>query len=338
MWSLLGIAVVAGFIGAHLEWRHGQVASGAASSASAISALGSAAPSAQFTLGFAGGISADSTIAQSVTTNFKGDYSQLFSSADFLKTPDISFATLQGTASAKGTDTKVPGSIRMSPGIIPALKAGGIDVVSLSSAHAFDWGRPALEDTISSIRKNGMLACGAGLTKTEAAAPSIIQENGQRIGYLCFLDGGTADMAATDATSGMLLASDPAFDSIVSSASRSVNALVVSFSWNAGGQTPQAAPTPEQIALADKAISDGAAMVVGTAPGMTEEVDEYQGKPIAYGLGDLISDQTASAPFAGLFVTAKLVGRGITGGTTNVVGLDANFQPSLVPPTAGSAQ
>ena len=331
LWALLGIAIVAGFIGGRLEWRHNAVASGAIDSASAITAVSDTSTVPHFILGFAGDISIDNTIAANVKKNDKGDYSQLFANTDFLQSPTVTFANLAGPASDKGADTKVSGSIRMNPGIIPALKSAGVDVISLANSHAEDWGRPAFEDTITRLQKNGVLVCGAGMNKTDASTPAVIQEDNYRIGYLCFSDTGPADLAASASTSGILLANDPDFDTIVTAAAHGVNALVVSFDWGTPGQ---ATHSSEQEQLADKAIDDGAAMVVGYGPQVPQEIDEYHGKPVVYSLGSFLFDQSASkTPLSGTFVTAALTGPIVTNVTPQPVVLDKNFVPSLQPPS-----
>ena len=261
LWSLLAIAIVAGFIGSRLEWHH-NTGTGNGLGAFVASALEDNAaklPTPTFTLGFVGDVMLDGSIRQSVVKNFKGDYSQLFTNAEFLHEPDITFANLQGPASNMGTNQAKTNSFRMDASVLPALKAAGVSVVSLANAHAEDWGRPALEDTLARIKQNGMLACGAGATKAEAAQPATIEQNGFRIGYLCFSANRSAQSAATDTQSGVLFANDPNFDTIVASASHSVNALIVSFDWGTVSDTQH---TPDQEALAKKAIDDGAAMVV----------------------------------------------------------------------------
>ena len=331
LWALLGIAIVAGFVGGRLEWRHNQIASGAIGSASAIAAVSDTPTVPHFVLGFTGDISIDSTISASVKTNGKGNYSELFANTDFLQSPAVTFADLAGPASDKGTDSKTTGSIRMSPAVIPTIKAAGIDVVSLANSHAEDWGRPAFEDTISRLKQSGVLICGAGMNKTDASTPAVIQENNYRIGYLCFSANGPSDFAAGTATSGILLANDPDFDTIVTTAAHGVNALVVSFDWGTLGQTSH---DGSQEQLADKAIDDGAAMVTGYGPGVPEEIDEYHGKPVVYSLGNFLYDQSASkTPLSGSFVTAALTGPIITNVTPQPVMLDKNFVPSLQAPT-----
>ena len=328
LWALVGITLLGGFVGSRLEWRHSQIVSGNLA-ASAIGSLDQGQPLAvpHFVIGMVGDISLDKAIAASVSKNFGGDYSKLFAGADFLEEPDISFATLAGPASSKGASTAATGAIRMSPALIPAIKAAGIDVVSLATSHAGDYGSAALEDTIQSMQASGILTCGAGMDYADASRPAVVQQNGFRIGFLCMSADAPSTLAATANHSGILLASDPAFDAVVAAAAHQVNVLVVSFDWGQSGT----ARTPAEETLADKAIDDGAAFVAGS-DGATQDLAQYHGKPIAFGLGNFVSD-TATPASEGTYMAATVSGPLVQSLDPQTVTLDADFVPSLALPT-----
>ena len=315
LWSLLGIAVVAGFVGGRLEWRHDQIANGNAMGAFAISALGEAQrPIPHFILGFAGDAMLGKDLDASVTKNQKGNYATLFEKATFLSEPDVTFTSLKASTKINST-------------ALPALKAAGVDVVALSTDAANTLGRPVFEDTLAKLQANGLLVCGAGMSHAEAARPAIIEEDGFRIGYLCFSDVGPTDFAATDTTSGILLANDTNFDAIVASAAHDVNALVVSFHWGTEGSTTHDAHQEE---LAHKAIDAGAALVVGNTAHTVQDVGDYHGKPIVYSIGDFIpTPSKVKVPTTTGFITAALAGPLVEDVSQHTVTIDKNFEPSL---------
>ncbi len=280
------------------------------------------------TLGFVGDIMLDRGIKASVIRNFGGDYNKMFTKSDFLKVPDITFANLEGPVSNKGTDQHNLYSFRMDPSIIPAIKNAGIDVVSFANNHVGDYGREAFEDSLTRLHNAGILTCGAGMNRTEAETPAIVSQNNFSVGYLCFSDVGPDTMAVSNTQSGILLTSDPDFDSIIQKASQKVSALIVSFHFGIEYQTTH---TVRQEDLANRAINDGAAMIVGAHPHVPEDIGSLNGAPIFYSLGNFIFDQPFSKEtMGGLFITAKIQNKTVSDIISHTIELNKNFVPSLV--------
>src|SRR5215218_5687530 len=75
---------------------------------------------------------------------------------------------------------------RLHPRFASVWKAAGIDVVSLASNHAMDWGPDALLDTVELFRGMGKIVIGAGRDAEEARAPAIVERNGVRIAILAY--------------------------------------------------------------------------------------------------------------------------------------------------------
>jgi poly-gamma-glutamate capsule biosynthesis protein CapA/YwtB (metallophosphatase superfamily) len=279
-------------------------------------------------LGFGGDIMLDRGVKTKVQKNLGGDYNALFANAGLLKDPDISFANLEGPVSDVGTDKHNLYSFRMAPETIPALKAAGIDVVSSANNHIGDWGYDAMVDTIKRLRAADIATCGIGMNKADAVTPAIFSKDGYTVGYLCFTDVGPNDMAATATTAGILLASDPDFDTIVRDAAKKVDALIVSFHF---GVEYENLHNERQELLATKAVDDGAVMVVGAHPHVPEDIALHtNGAPRAYSLGNFIFDQPFSKEtLHGIWLTADLTGKTITNLVSHKTTLDKNYAPSI---------
>ena len=183
------------------------------------------------TLAFGGDLMLDRGVRASVVKNFNNDYSTLFVKSkeltEILKKTDITFANLEGTASDQGVDQKNLYSFRMDPGVVPALKGAGFDILSVANNHVGDWGRLAYRDTLARLTENEILYTGGGYNKTEAETPAIIEKYGMKIGFLAFSDKGPIYMKAEAEKAGVLLASDPDFNLIVQKAAQQVDYLVV---------------------------------------------------------------------------------------------------------------
>lgn len=331
--SLALVAIVAGFFGSRLESVQARIArlSGKAGSAAAITAIDGGAKKTEgkaYTLGFAGDIMLDRGVKYSVDKSYGGDFSRLFQSAGFLSQPDVMFANLEGPVSDKGTDRHNLYSFRMDPKTIGVLRDAGIDVVSFANNHVGDWNREAFEDTVTRLKEGGIISCGAGMNKEEAARPAIVQQdNGYRIGYLCFSDVPPTGVIATATSSGIILASDPDLATIISNAKKEVDTLIVSFHWGVEYETVHNARQEE---IAKRAIDAGADLIVGHHPHVAQDLGEYKGVPIIYSLGNFIFDQKFSEEtMRGMYVTAILKDGKISDVTPHTTLLDPTFAPSL---------
>lgn len=239
---------------------------------------------------FVGDIMLDRGVRYSVQKNFDGDYSHLFDKTDYLKASDITFANLEGPVSDTGTDLKNLYSFRMEPQVLDVIRSAGFDVVSFANNHIGDWGRQAFEDSLNRITSAGISFVGAGKTKREAEQPIIKEIKGMKIGFIGFSDVGPKQMEASDATSGILLASDPRFTEIIKNAKKQVDVLVVSIHWGIEYQEHNV----HQTELAHQAIDAGANLVVGHHPHVVQAIETYHNGLIAYSLGNFIFDQAFS--------------------------------------------
>lgn len=281
----------------------------------------------EVTVGFVGDIMMDRGVKHSVMKNFSGDYSMLFADADFLKTPDIMFGNLEGPASNVGTDLHNLYSFRMDPAVLPLLKEKGFDVLSLANNHMGDWTVKAFVDTLNRVKDTGIIPCGAGMNKKEAVQPAVLEKDGYKVGFICFTDVGPTGLAATETKAGLLLASDPEYDTIIKNASSHVDVLIVSFHW---GVEYKKVHNTRQEELAKRAIDAGATAVAGHHPHVSQDIGEHKGSPIFYSFGNFIFDQSFSEEtMKGLFVATTLKGKEIIDTKVHQVVLDKNFAPSL---------
>jgi poly-gamma-glutamate synthesis protein (capsule biosynthesis protein) len=280
------------------------------------------------TMAFGGDIMLDRGVRYSVVKNFNNDYSALFENFDIFKNSDIAFANLEGTASDQGSDIHNLYSFRMDPDIIPTLKGAGVSILSMANNHIGDWGLPAYIDTLARLKENEIQYTGGGSDKTEAETPTIIEENGMKIGFLGFSDVGPNNMAADSTDAGILLASDPNFDQIVKNAALQVDDLVVSFHFGDEYQTKHNA---RQEYLAHEAVDDGAKIVIGAHPHVVEDTEVYKNSYIAYSLGNLIFDQSFSAnTMQGMILELKLYRDGSLTVKKDITELNSAFQISKV--------
>lgn len=283
------------------------------------------------TLSFAGDIMLDRGVKNSVRKNFNNDYSKLFEKSDltkFLKKSDIVFANLEGVVSDKGEDLRNLYSFRMDPEVVPALKGAGISILSVANDHIGDWGRLAYIDTLERLKENEILYTGGGNNKKEAETPTIIEKYGMKIGFLGFSDKGPDYMVAGQETTGILLANDPNFDEIVKNASNQVDYLIVYFHFGDEYQTKHNA---RQEYLAHKAVDNGAKIIIGSHPHVTQDTEVYKNSFIAYSLGNFVFDQSWSKnTMKGTLLEIKLNRDGSMTVRKNISQLNSVFQVDKV--------
>lgn len=229
----------------------------------------------------------DRGVKNSVKKNFNDDFNQLFVNLQEIKTYDIAFLNLEGPVSENGKNVGSKYSFRFEPRVATALSNAGFDVVSSANNHMGDWTLTAFKDTLVHLKENAIKFTGAGMTKSDAETPTIVDVRGTKIGFIGFTDVGPNWLEAKDTQAGILLASDPRFTEIISNAKSQVDFLVVSFHWG----NEYSAHTTRQTTLAHTAIDNGADAIIGHHPHVEQATEWYKEKFIAYSLGNFIFDQ-----------------------------------------------
>lgn len=239
------------------------------------------------TLVFVGDIMLDRGVKRKVINTMKGDYNALFADTSYLAQADIAFANLEGPVAYGGRNVGSKFSFRMDPVVLSAIKNAGIDVVSFANNHVGDYTKEAFDETLQRLYDTQIVATGAGKDYQEASTPDIITVRGVRVGYLAVTDVGPNWLAASEKSSGILLASDPALPEIIASADTLVDVLVISFHWG-----DEYSPfNKRQVLLAHSAVDYGADVVVGHHPHVIQATEVYKEKQIFYSLGNFIFDQ-----------------------------------------------
>ncbi len=278
--------------------------------------------SAQFI--FVGDIMLGRGVATSVKKNMNDDFNELFKNVPELKQADVAFGNLEGPISERGRNVGSKYSFRFEPRTKDALKNAGFDVLSTANNHSGDWTIDAFTDTLTYLQGVGILTPGGGMNKQEAIEPQIIEKNGVRYGFLGFSDVGPNWLEASKTTAGILLASDPGYETIIKNAKAKVDILLVSIHWGDEYKPHNA----RQTKLGRSAIDNGATIVIGHHPHVEEAVEEYNQGLIIYSLGNFIFDQYFSAEtMQGLVVEAELNKDGLISYNKKHVTLSRQYQP-----------
>ena len=248
--------------------------------------------------------------------------------APVFKQADIRFGQCERTYSKRGWPPRYATvstglNTRLDPKMASIFKAAGINVVSMASNHAMEWGPDAVMDTIELFRSWGMQVVGAGKDEDEARSPVMIDQNGVRIAILSYCsvlrDGhaagpekaGVAPMRAHtyyepyDYQPG----APPKIITVpfekdlndmqedIRKAKEQVDVVVVSHHWGVPYITKLIAAYQPQAAHA--AIDAGADLIIGHNPHLIKAVEVYKGKVCFYSIGNFLTtgSRGARVPF-----------------------------------------
>lgn len=176
-------------------------------------------------------------------------------------------------------------TFRADPKRVDILKEMGVDIVSLANNHALDFGMDALLDTFSTLDNAGIAYIGAGETMARAKAPVYFTVGDKTIAFVAASRVVFAmDWYATDTSPGMIGTYDPTlFLESIREADANADFVIAYVHW---GVEHNNYPEKYQKVFAKNYIDAGADAVIGCHPHVMQGLEFYQGKPIAYSLGN----------------------------------------------------
>ncbi|MEV5691798.1 CapA family protein [Micromonospora globbae] len=237
-----------------------------------------------------------------ITLAFAGDVHFAGRTADLLRDPATAFGSISSALSAadltmvnletavttRGTPEPKEFHFRAPASAYDAVKAAGVDVVSIANNHALDYGLTGLTDTMDAARNAGMPFVGAGADAAAAYRPWITEIRGTRIAVLGFSQVSELweEWKATDTRAGIAMTRDlPRAVAAVRAARRQASVVVVYVHWGTEGE---ACPPDEARAFATEMAEASATIVVGTHAHLLLG-DGWLGNTfVQYGLGNFL--------------------------------------------------
>jgi poly-gamma-glutamate synthesis protein (capsule biosynthesis protein) len=187
-----------------------------------------------------------------------GSISEVFSASD------LAMINLESAVTTGGTPEPKTFHFRAPPTAFDAIKAAGIDVVTMANNHALDYGRTGLTDTLAAVKAKDMPVVGIGKNATAAYAPYVTEVKGTKIAILGFsqIHELASTWSATDSRSGEAMALDTTRAvNAVKAAKQQADVVIVYMHW---GQEYNQCPTAEMKTFAKKIADAGASVIVGT--------------------------------------------------------------------------
>lgn len=177
-------------------------------------------------------------------------------------------------------------TFRADPKRVEVLQQLGVDAVTLANNHVYDYGRDAMLDTFAVLEEAGIPYFGAGANLQRAMEPLYIEVAGKTIALVAASRAEKYKMTpqATDTEPGILRCYDTElFLQVIREAKEHADFCIAFVHWGT-----EYSYDLEQVQLdTGKAYLDaGADAVIGAHSHCLQGMEYYDGKPIAYSLGN----------------------------------------------------
>lgn len=205
-----------------------------------------------------------------------------------MRSADIFYANHEFAMSDRGEALPKHYTFRADAAFVDYWSQMGVDVVGLANNHSYDYGPDAFLDTLNLLKSNGVKYVGAGMDLDEAMTPLCFTFDDYTIAFVAADRSQKGDeiraQAAGAGTPGVLFCfDDELFLTAVANARAMADYVVAIPHW---GTEMSTVLEPVQTELAYKLIDAGADAVVGSHPHILQGLEFYQGKLIAYSLGN----------------------------------------------------
>jgi poly-gamma-glutamate synthesis protein (capsule biosynthesis protein) len=246
----------------------------------------------------------------------------------YLTGADVTVGNLETPLSRRGR--AVPGktfTFRGNPIVTRGLVWAGFDLIGQGNNHARDYGSLALRDTLANLDRAGLAHAGAGVNRSAAFRPAIIERNGAKIAYLSYSQIGPSNFAATSRSAGTAYTTSlTGVRSQIASAKKQADYVIVSFHW---GVEKSYKPSSAQVRFGRAAIDAGADAVLSHHPHVIQGVEYYRDGVIAYSLGNFVFSPGSTAGHDTMILSLQLSPSGVSDVQARAAFIDGSGRPTI---------
>lgn len=237
------------------------------------------------TIAFAGDMIMEGSIEEAM--NKHGANYPFLQVQDELQKVDYAIVNLETAVTKRGTVYSKEYNFRTGPESLQGLIQAGFNMVSLANNHTNDYGEEGLLDTIDYLDEVGLDYVGAGKNSDQAYAAKFIEIKDKQIAILGFSRvlpnvSWYAGESKPGIASGYQL---ERMVQIISEVKADADYVFVYMHW---GVERNQTPEPYQKNDARAMIDAGADGIFGSHAHVIQGLDFYNGKPIAYSLGNFL--------------------------------------------------
>jgi poly-gamma-glutamate capsule biosynthesis protein CapA/YwtB (metallophosphatase superfamily) len=205
---------------------------------------------------------------------------------------DLAVCHLETPLSPRGRHLSGYPRFNAPPQLASALRGAGYDACSVASNHAMDQGPAGVAGTLAVLDRAGLRHAGTARSPREARA-SILTVRGVRVALLSYTFG-LNGFGLPRGRPWLVNLLSPGRILADARAARRAGArfTVVFLHW---GQEYRSAPTPAQRALARRLLADPSVdLILGHHAHVVQPIRRVHGKWVAFGMGNLLSAQSAA--------------------------------------------
>ena len=220
------------------------------------------------------------------------------------------------------------------PDLTRIFTYAGIDWVSLANNHIYDHGAVGVEDTRRILKRHGIGFGGAGRDLEQARQVDVLEIGDVRVAIVPCVGVAPHAYAGANKSGGTPCKGSIARD--VRAAARRADVVVVFPHW---GAEYTREPADGQRAQARAWVRAGADLVVGAHSHVAGAIEEIEGAPVLYSMGNLIFDQWWSTnTMEGLIVESTFHAGELKQVRLHPFITIQQAQPNLMDPSAGEGR
>jgi poly-gamma-glutamate synthesis protein (capsule biosynthesis protein) len=233
---------------------------------------------------------------------------------EIISEADLAVGTFNATMSDKVEHTGCVYTYQLvgSPSNADAMARAGFDVMSVATNHIKDcglmkaWCDYSFFDTLENLRRVDILPVGAGANLAEAIQPVVVEVNGIRFGFVSLGDSKlSVTVFAGEDSPGIAELTEENLKSAIEATQLISDVVIALPHW---GSEDNFVPNWIQREQAQQLVAAGADMVVGNHTHVVQALQEINGIPVFYGLGNFVFDQGLRHNRQGVILLVKFKG------------------------------
>jgi poly-gamma-glutamate capsule biosynthesis protein CapA/YwtB (metallophosphatase superfamily) len=215
----------------------------------------------------------------------------------YMSIADYTAVNLETQIANKTPGDRAPKSVTFysHPEILDALVWAGVDYVSLGNNHTYDYLEPGMASTLAFLQQSPLGFSGAGMNEKQALKAhrdTINDTEFSMLGYVGWEGRSEPTQTANHQHGGAAYGS---MANIINSVEQEVSQDRVTIVQYHGSQEYANSPTGVTEQRLKSALDNGAALAIAHHPHVTQGLELYDNKLIAYSMGNFIFDQNFSA-------------------------------------------
>jgi poly-gamma-glutamate synthesis protein (capsule biosynthesis protein) len=203
-----------------------------------------------------------------------------------------------------------------SPQNADALARAGFDVMSVATNHIKDCGittcdHRAFFDTLDNLQRVDIQAVGAGKDEADAMRPLVVTANGIRFAFVALGDSRQGEWTfAGPEHPGIARLTEQNMVNAIQAARQVADVVIALPHW---GPEDVSVPNGIQRLQAQYTVAAGVDLVVGNHTHVVQAIQEIDGVPVFYGLGNFVFDQGLATHRQGVMLLVHFKGEAYTG-------------------------